>query len=375
VELVYRIHTLAHLEKSEYVIVGQKVTTALLDTQILVASTGSNFSDHLCLCVCFLPKSRSRDPAMKKKRVPSKAPPCEKISWADIDPAYTWGLIDLARREDLFGSGFLRKPIHRGDVTTRGFIAPTVQGEARLTARESMTVCGLPMVPLILENYGATGGFRPCCQDGDSVTRGDTMGTFELSAARLLTAERVILNFLQRLSGIATQTARFVQALGDSTTRILDTRKTTPGFRALEKYAVARGGAWNHRLGLNDRVLIKDNHLAASDCGSGQALQNAVMVSRKQNPQLLIEVEVDRLDQLPPVIDAGPDIIMLDNFKPTDLRKAVSMINGRAATEASGGVSLKTLPGLAKLGLDFISCGALVHQSRWVDIGLDWSTK
>jgi nicotinate-nucleotide pyrophosphorylase (carboxylating) len=111
------------------------------------------------------------------------------------------------------------------------------------------------------------------------------------------------------------------------------------------------------------------------DSDSGQALKNAVVVSRKRNPELLIEVEVDRLDQLPPVIDAHPDIIMLDNFRPADLRKAVSMIKGRAATEASGGVSLKTLPGLAKLGLDFISCGALVHQSRWVDIGLDWSTK
>jgi nicotinate-nucleotide pyrophosphorylase (carboxylating) len=312
---------------------------------------------------------------MKKKPVPSKPALCGKVSWADIDPVYARGLIDLARREDLYGSGFRQKSPHRGDVTTRGLFAPTVPGEARLTARESMTVCGLPMVPLILESYGAAGGFRPCCRDGDPVSRGDTLGTFDLSAARLLSAERVILNFLQRLSGVATQSARFVQALGNSKTRILDTRKTTPGFRALEKYAAARGGAWNHRLGLNDRVLIKDNHLAARDSGTGQALKNAVLVSREKNPGLLIEVEVDRFDQLPPVIDARPDVIMLDNFKPTDIRKAVSLIDGRTATEASGGISLKTLPRLAQLGLDFISCGALVHQSRWVDIGLDWTTQ
>lgn len=312
---------------------------------------------------------------MKKKRSAPTAAPCEKVSWADIDPVAIGGLIDLARREDLFGSGFRRKPIHRGDVTTRGLIAPTVRGRARLTARESMTVCGLPLIPLILENYGASGRFQPCCRDGDRVSRGETLGRFNLSAAHLLTSERVVLNFLQRLSGIATQTARFVQALGDSKTRLLDTRKTTPGFRALEKYAVARGGAWNHRLGLNDRVLIKDNHLAARASGSGRALRDAILVSRKKNPGLLIEVEVDRFDQIPPVMEALPDIVMLDNFKTAAIRRAVVLIDGRAATEASGGVSLKSLPGLARLGLDFISSGALVHQSRWVDIGLDWSTK
>jgi nicotinate-nucleotide pyrophosphorylase (carboxylating) len=300
---------------------------------------------------------------------------CERISWAEIDPAYISDLINLARKEDLLGAGFRRKPKRRGDVTTRSLIDPTVRGRAKLTARETMTVCGLPLVPLILESYGAIGGFKPYCRDGDPISRGKTMGTFELSAASLLTAERVILNFLQRLSGIATQTSRFVRTLGKSKTRILDTRKTTPGFRALEKYAVACGGAWNHRLGLNDRVLIKDNHLAASDSDSGRALHNAVLAAKKQNPELLIEVEIDRLDQIPPVIEAHPDIILLDNFRPAAIRKAISLIDGRAATEASGGVTLKILPELARLGLDFISCGALVHQSLWVDIGLDWSTK
>lgn len=312
---------------------------------------------------------------MKTKRVRSNPDRCERISWADLDPAYTRGLIDLARKEDLLGSGFSRRPAHLGDVTTRALITDSVPGKASLVAREAMTVCGLPLVSMILENYGAKGRFHPSCRDGDSVLPHERLGTFDVSADRLLTAERVILNFLQRLSGIATQTARFVQALGDSQTRLLDTRKTTPGFRALEKYAVACGGAWNHRLGLNDRVMIKDNHLAARESGSGKALHDAVLLSRKRNPDLLIEVEIDRLDQLPPVMDAHPDIVMLDNFKPANIRKAVSLIDGRAATEASGGVSMKTLPRLAQLGLDFISCGALVHQSRWVDIGLDWIPK
>lgn len=312
---------------------------------------------------------------MKKMPVRSEATRCEKISWEDIDPTFITGLINLARKEDLFGSGFRRKPAHRGDVTTRALITRSIRGRSRLVAREAMTVCGLPMVPFILDSYGVTGRFHPSCQDGEHLAPGDRLGNFNASADRLLTAERVILNFLQRLSGIATQTTLFVQALGESETRLLDTRKTTPGYRALEKYAVACGGAWNHRLGLNDRVLIKDNHLAARDSGSGKALHDAVLLSRKRNPDLLIEVEIDRLDQLPPVMDARPDIVMLDNFKPAAIRKAVSMIDGRAATEASGGVSLRTLPGLARLGLDFISCGALVHQSKWVDIGLDWSTK
>ena len=129
------------------------------------------------------------------------------------------------------------------------------------------------------------------------------------------------------------------------------------------------------RLGLKDRGLIKDNHLAARASGSGRALRDAILVSRKKNSGLLIEVEVDRLDQIPPVMEALPDIVLLDNFKPAAIRRAMSLIDGRAATEASGGVSLKTLPELARLGLDFISSGALVYQSRWVDIGLDWSTK
>ncbi len=311
---------------------------------------------------------------MKKKTLPPKPGRCEQISWKDLDPSFLRTLIDLARKEDLAGSGFRRRAPHRGDVTTRSLITDHHAGRADLVSREDMVVCGLPLVPLIMESYGCQRGFQAMGRDGDRVKAGQVIGRFKLPASSLLTAERVILNFLQRLSGIATHTALFVDVLGDSSTRILDTRKTTPGYRALEKYAVACGGAWNHRLGLYDRVMIKDNHLAARDSGSGRALKQAVRVARRRNPDLLLEVEVDRLDQLPPVLEAKPDIILLDNFKPGELQRAIVIIGQLAATEASGGITLKSVPRYARLGLDFISCGALVHQSRWVDIGLDWIT-
>jgi nicotinate-nucleotide pyrophosphorylase (carboxylating) len=195
----------------------------------------------------------------------------------------------------------------------------------------------------------------------------------------MLAAERIILNFLQRLGGVATQTRRYVDALGKSRTRLLDTRKTTPGYRMLEKYAVACGGGWNHRLGLFDRVMLKDNHLAllglaetSTSLRSPTRLAEAVAAARRNAPDLPVEVEVDMIQQIPPVLAAGADVILLDNFAPAQLKKALELIGGRAFTEASGGITLKTLPRLADLGLDFASTGALVHQSVWVDIGLDW---
>jgi nicotinate-nucleotide pyrophosphorylase (carboxylating) len=207
-------------------------------------------------------------------------------------------------------------------------------------------------------------------QDGARVPAGAVLATLDGDPRVLLAAERVLLNFLQRLSGIATQTRRHAAALGDSATRLFDTRKTTPGHRMLEKYAVACGGGWNHRLGLFDRVMLKDTHLAL--LGSNDNLAAAVARARKSAPALPVEVEVDRIDQIPPVLAAGADVILLDNFTPARLRAAVALIAGRAFTEASGGITLKTLPKLAPLGLDFVSTSALVHQSVWTDIALDW---
>ncbi|BET65494.1 carboxylating nicotinate-nucleotide diphosphorylase [Opitutales bacterium ASA1] len=296
---------------------------------------------------------------------------CQRIGWRALDPKALRRLVRLARAEDLAGEGFVAKPSRRGDATTRAVVGRE-HGQAELRARREMVACGLPLVPLVLEAYGGGARFRPRVRDGAEVAADTVLGTLLGPARVLLQAERVLLNFLQRLSGIATYTRAHVRALGDSPTRLLDTRKTTPGYRALEKYAVATGGAWNHRLGLFDRVLIKDNHLAASGATRGDRLAHAVRVARHRAPGLRVEVEIDALEQLEPVLEAGADVVMFDNFSLPDLRVAVARAAGRTRTEASGGITVQTLPALAHVGLDFISTGALVHQSTWIDIGLDW---
>lgn len=312
---------------------------------------------------------------MQRAKLKPLAALCQRLTAANIDPAAVRHLVRLAQAEDLAGAGLrARRPVQRGDVTTRVVVASRTHGRAELRARRPLVVAGLAWAPLVLAAYGRGLRFDPVVRDGDHVQVGAVLGTITGPAPHLLAAERVLLNFIQHLSGIATHTATFVRALGRSPTRLLDTRKTTPGWRVLEKYAVACGGAWNHRIGLFDRVLIKDNHLAATGATRGERLGAAVQQARERAPGFVIEVEVDRLDQLPPVLAAGADIVLLDNFAVPELRRAIDLCRGRARTEASGGVTLRTLPRLAALGLDFISSGALVHQSTWVDIGLDWTT-
>lgn len=296
----------------------------------------------------------------------------KRLTWDELDLAYLRRLVEIAREEDLAGLGLRHKPRKTGDRSTASITTTPRQSAADLVAREPMVVCGLPLLPLILKAYGGNAVAQFCTRDGATVQPGDVLATLNGDPRVLLAAERIILNFLQRLSGVATQTKMYADALGSSRTRLLDTRKTTPGYRTLEKYAVACGGGWNHRLGLFDRVMLKDNHLAL--LGSNDDLAAAVARAKKTAPDLAVEVEVDRIDQIPPVLAAGADIILLDNFTPAQLRKAVDLIGGRAFTEASGGITLKTLPKLAKIGLDFASTGALVHQSVWIDIGLDWRT-
>jgi nicotinate-nucleotide pyrophosphorylase (carboxylating) len=309
---------------------------------------------------------------MRRHKLIPIAKLCQRLAWENLDPAHLRALVRAARAEDLRGAGLRRVPArHRGDVTTRAVVRRE-RGRAELRARREIVVCGLPLAKLVLDVYGGGVRFTPLARDGDALAPGDVLARVEGPTRRLLEAERVLLNFLQRLSGIATHTAAHVRALGRTNTRLLDTRKTTPGWRMLEKYAVACSGAWNHRLGLFDRVLIKDNHLAASGATRGDRLAAAVRLARRRAPDLAIEVEVDELAQLPPVLDAGADVVLLDNFTPAQLRRAVALVAGRARTEASGGVTLRSLPALAHLGLDFISSGGLVHQSTWVDIGLDW---
>ncbi len=295
-----------------------------------------------------------------------------RLTWPELDLAYLRRLIEQARDEDLEGLGLAQPPPARGDRSTACVATTPREASAHLCARESLVACGLGLLPLIATAYGGGVQVQALATDGRAIGRGETLATLSGPPRTLLAAERVMLNFVQRLSGIATATATHVAALGPSRTRILDTRKTTPGWRMLEKYAVACGGGWNHRLGLFDRVMLKDNHLAI--LGSGDDLAAAVSRARQAAPDLAVEVEVDRLDQIAAVLAAGADVILLDNFSDADLREAVDRIGGRAFTEASGGITLSTLPRLGQLGLDFISTGALVHKSTWVDIGLDWQS-
>jgi nicotinate-nucleotide pyrophosphorylase (carboxylating) len=215
---------------------------------------------------------------------------------------------------------------------------------------------------------------KKLARDGQRLKAGQPLLKISGSSRALLSAERVALNFIQRLSGVATATAQFADAVKDTKARILDTRKTTPGWRRFEKYAVACGGGKNHRIGLFDMVLIKDNHLVALRNEKPNAIAAAVARARKKFPKLKVEVEADTLAQVAQAADAGADIILLDNMPPAQLRQAVKIIRGRAKTEASGGVNLKTVHSIAQTGVDFISVGAITHSARAVDIGLDFLT-
>ncbi len=309
----------------------------------------------------------------------------QRLQWDDLDSAYLRRLVEIAREEDLAGLGLRRRPARTGDVSTGSIAALPHQGTAVLVAREPLVVCGLRLVPLILSAFGGRVAAQFGVRDGLKVPAGGLLATLHGEPRVLLAAERTLLNFLQRLSGIATHTARHVQALGPGRTRLLDTRKTTPGHRMLEKYAVACGGGWNHRLGLFDRVMLKDNHLALlglsgqrkvpgdrSQVTRGAALAAAVAAARRIAPEVPVEIEVDRVDQIPAVLAAGADVVLLDNFTGPQLRRAVALVGGRAFTEASGGITRRTLPRLSGLGLDFVSTAAVVHHSVWADIGLDW---
>lgn len=298
-----------------------------------------------------------------------------RITWDDLDKNYLESLVRTARAEDIEGLGLAVKPKVAADITTRS-LTPSIKTKTYLCARRDMVVCGMELAQIILKVYEEASDDFECkltvlVKDGDKVGKGAKLGIVEGSARVILQAERIMLNFLQRLSGVATETAKYVAALGDSPTKLLDTRKTTPSLRVLEKYAFACGGGFNHRIGLFDRVMLKDNHLAAADAAKGESLANAVRTARAKNAGYAIEVEVDALEQIPPVLEAKADVIMLDNFTKEDIAKAVEMIGERAWTEISGGVTLESVGELGKLGADFISTAAPIHSSKWIDIGLD----
>jgi nicotinate-nucleotide pyrophosphorylase (carboxylating) len=274
----------------------------------------------------------------------------------------------------------LAEDLGRGDVTTLATVPPGAQSVALMNARETLVAAGLQFAECAFQEaavkYARRKGIkiRQFARDGQRVKAGAPLLKISGSSRALLSAERVALNFVQRLSGVATATAQYARAIRGSGATILDTRKTTPGWRRFEKYAVACGGGKNHRMGLYDLVLIKDNHLVALRNEKPNAIAAAVARARKQFPELKIEVEADTLEQAAQAAEAGADIILLDNLPPAQLRRAVKIIHGRAQTEASGGVTLQTIRALAATGVDFISVGAITHSARAVDIGLDFET-
>jgi len=269
----------------------------------------------------------------------------------------------------------LAEDIGGGDVTTLATVPKSLAFVTVLRAREPLVVCGLDFAKAAFTRLSWSVKTENLVHDGTHVARGENLLRISGSARAILSAERVALNFVQHLSGIATLTAQFVAAVKGTRAQILDTRKTTPGWRRFEKYAVACGGGRNHRIGLFDMVLIKDNHLAALRNEKPNAVAAAIQQARKKFPKLKIEVEADTLEQVAQAADAGADIILLDNMTPDQMRSAVKIAKGHAKTEASGGVNLDTVRAIAGSGVDFISVGALTHSARAVDIGLDFTSK
>lgn len=261
-----------------------------------------------------------------------------------------------------------------GDITGEVFIPAAASARADLRAREDGVLAGIEVFARAFTLVDQNVTVDLAAADGDAFTAGQVLATVAGPARAVLQAERIALNFCQRMSGIATQTRAYVDAAAGRA-RIVDTRKTTPGLRAFEKHAVVCGGGHNHRFGLSDAVMAKDNHLAVLT-SEGLSVAEAIRTARARLPHTtMIEVEVDRLDQVPAVLDGGADIIMLDNFTPAQLREGVELVDGRAVIEASGNVTLETIPEIAATGVDVISSGALTHSVRAIDLGLYLSLK
>lgn len=262
---------------------------------------------------------------------------------------------------------FIREDVGEGDVTTNAVVPEDAQGKARIEAREELVVAGLDAARLCFEEAGPGTTWTGLVADGDAVGPGDVLARLEGSLATILVGERTALNLLGRLSGIATLTRAFVDAIAGTATEIVDTRKTTPGLRSLEKYAVRTGGGFNHRFGLYDAVLIKDNHLRAAG-----GVAEAVQAARNRAPAgLVVQVEVTDLSELDEAVSAGADAILLDNMSPDMVRSAVQRTAGRALLEASGGMTLANVRSYAETGVDRISIGALTHSAPAVDVALE----
>ncbi len=280
-----------------------------------------------------------------------------------IDPIELDRIVEMALQEDM----------PAGDVTTDSLVPPHVRASASFVPRKSGVIAGIGVARAVFGKVDESLDFTAHVADGDAVQGGETVATISGSMASILRAERIALNFMQRMSGIATMTAQFVAAVEGTNTAILDTRKTVPGLRSLDKAAVAAGGGRNHRRDLSDGVLIKDNHIAAMQA-EGLNLQQIVEQARAAAPPAMkIEIEVETLEAVQEALAGEPDIIMLDNMSLDDMRRAADLCRGKCLTEASGNVTLETVRGIAKTGVDLISVGALTHSVHALDIGLDYN--
>lgn len=263
----------------------------------------------------------------------------------------------------------LEEDIGTGDLTANAVLKAGIKGTAEIIAKENFVVAGLPIAEEVFRQIDKKIVFKSLVKDGEKIKKGQRVAEVKGNLKTLLTGERVALNFLQRLSGIATLTYQFVEKVKGCDVKILDTRKTTPGLRVLEKYAVRCGGGFNHRFGLYDEILIKDNHIAAAG-----GIKNAISQVRKSYPKKKVEVEVKNFKELKEAVDAKVNIIMLDNMKPSQMKKAVSFmlaLQPPTLIEASGGINLKNVREIANTGVDFISIGALTHSARAVDMSME----
>jgi nicotinate-nucleotide pyrophosphorylase (carboxylating) len=274
--------------------------------------------------------------------------------------------IDFQTLDSLI-SRTLQEDVGFGDITTQAIVDPALQALGEFVAKQDFILAGWPVATRVFQQLSGQISAESPRRDGDSITTGSVFGTVQGPAAVLLSGERVALNFLQRLSGIATLTRQFVEAISGTRASILDTRKTTPGLRALEKYAVRMGGGRNHRFGLSDGVLIKENHIAAAG-GIAEAVHRAhVTIDHLKK----IEVEVTTFEELNQALNAGADAILLDNMTPDQVRNAVEQAGGRVPLEVSGGIHLGNVRQYAETGVDFISVGALTHSFKSADISLE----
>ena len=271
-------------------------------------------------------------------------------------------LIDMALDEDIGG----------GDITSESLIPKNLQAKTTIVAKAEGVLAGVDLAKLVFIKIDSDLKFKAFLRDGTKLNPGDIIATITGNARSILKAERVSLNFLQRLSGIATQTKQYVDLIKDLPVDILDTRKTTPGMRLLEKYAVSMGGGRNHRFNLSDGILIKDNHLASLRA-QGMTLQEIVAKAKQKAPKgLNVEVEVTNLKEVKEAVSAGADIIMFDNMTPAQMRRAVKIVPANIYTEASGGITLKNVRTVAETGVNYISIGALTHSSKALDISLEF---